>query len=186
MTTAPPSPPSSPEATEGTGPEPGEAPAPTTSAARSSSPTSRPRPAAVRTGHRVRYTVVGLVLVGALVFLVAKGLGTALNFYLPANQALAQRASLGGKTFNLEGLVAEGSIRHTSSGVDFVVTSGAARVTVVNTGTPPELFQPDIPVIAVGHFRGPIFVSDQILVKHSSTYIAAHPDRVTAPNGTKR
>lgn len=186
MTTAPPSPPSSsdaPEAPEGVGPEPEDPRSPTPSAAPS---TSRPRPAAVRTHHRVRYTVVGLVLVGALVFLVAKGLGTALNFYLPANQALAQRASLGGKTFNLEGLVAEGSIRHTSSGVDFVVTSGASRVTVVNTGTPPELFQPDIPVIAVGHFRGPIFLSDQILVKHSSTYIAAHPDRVTAPNGTKR
>ncbi len=30
------------------------------------------------------------------------------------------------------------------------------------------------------------FVSDQILVKHSSNYIAAHPGRVTAPNGSKR
>ena len=30
------------------------------------------------------------------------------------------------------------------------------------------------------------FVSDQILVKHTSTYIAQYPSRVTAPNGTKR
>ena len=57
---------------------------------------------------------------------------------------------------------------------------------VDNTGSPPELFQPDIPVIAVGHFSGASFVSDQILVKHSANYIAAHPGRVTAPNGTKR
>ena len=55
-----------------------------------------------------------------------------------------------------------------------------------NTGSPPDLFQPDIPVIAVGHFAGSAFVSDQILVKHSSNYIAQHPARVTAPNGTKR
>jgi cytochrome c-type biogenesis protein CcmE len=130
--------------------------------------------------------VVGLVLVGALGFLVAKGLGTALNFYLPADQAVAQRASLGTRTFNLEGLVRPGSIRPTPDGVDFVVTSGATQVAVENSGTPPDLFQADIPVIAVGHFNGPTFVSDQILVKHSSTYIAAHPDRVTAPNGTKR
>jgi cytochrome c-type biogenesis protein CcmE len=41
-------------------------------------------------------------------------------------------------------------------------------------------------VIAVGHFQGNAFVSDQILVKHSSTYIAQHPSRVTAPNGSKR
>jgi cytochrome c-type biogenesis protein CcmE len=144
-------------------------------------------PAPVRVaGHRLRYWVVGLVLVGSLVFLLAKGLGTALNFYLPADQAVQQRVSLGDRTFNLEGVVEPGSIRSTSGGVDFVVSSGATRLQVVNTGSPPELFQPDIPVIAVGHFSGSTFVSDQILVKHSSTYIAQHPGRVTAPNGTKR
>jgi cytochrome c-type biogenesis protein CcmE len=141
---------------------------------------------AVRTTHRVRYAVVGLVLVGALVFLVAKGIGTALNFYLPADQAVAQEASLGDKTFNLEGVVEPGSVHQTADGVDFVVTSGATRLTVDNTGTPPELFQPNIPVIAVGHFAGPVFVSNQILVKHSADYIAKYPGRVTAPNGTKR
>jgi cytochrome c-type biogenesis protein CcmE len=57
---------------------------------------------------------------------------------------------------------------------------------VHNTGSPPELFQPAIPVIAVGHFSGSTFVSNQILVKHTSDYIAAHPGRVTAANGTKR
>jgi cytochrome c-type biogenesis protein CcmE len=134
--------------------------------------------------------VVGLVLVGALVFLVVKGLGTALDFYLPADQAVAQQASLGTKTFNLEGVVEPGSIHSTQSGVDFVVTAGATRVQVDNSGSPPQLFQPDIPVIAVGHFSGTVpgasFVSDQIMVKHSANYIAAHPGRVTAPNGTKR
>lgn len=129
---------------------------------------------------------MGLVLVGALGFLVAKGLGTALNFYLPADQALSQRAALGDKTFNLEGVVEPGSIHPTASGVDFVVTAGTARVSVLNTGSPPDLFQKNIPVIAVGHFVGTTFLSDMILVKHSSTYIAQHPARVTAPNGTKR
>ena len=129
---------------------------------------------------------MGLVLVGALGFLVAKGLGTALNFYLPADQAMAQRATLGAKTFNLEGVVEPGSIHPTSTGVDFVVTAGTARVLVHNTGSPPDLFQRNIPVIAVGHFAGTTFLSNMILVKHSSTYIAQHPARVTAPNGTKR
>lgn len=145
-----------------------------------------PPPPSGRTGHRLRYVVVGLVLVGALVFLLAKGLGTALNFYLPADQAVAQEASLGGRTINLEGVVEHGSIRTTGSGVDFVVTSGRTSVAVHNTGSPPELFQPGIPVIAVGHFSGGAFLSDQILVKHSSDYIAAHPGRVTAPDGSKR
>ncbi len=139
-----------------------------------------------RTNYRLRYVVVGAVLVGALVFLVVKGLGSALNFYLPADQAVAQEATLGGKTFNLEGLVVPGSVQATTNGVDFVVTSGATRVQVDNTGSPPQLFQSGIPVIAVGHFSAGTFVSDQILVKHSASYIAAHPGRVTASNGTRR
>jgi cytochrome c-type biogenesis protein CcmE len=142
--------------------------------------------AVTRERHTARYVVVGLVLVGALVFLLVKGLGSALDFYLPADQAVAQKAQLGGKTFNLEGVVAPGSIHSTASGVDFVVTSGSTRVSVHNTGSPPQLFQSDIPVIAVGHFAGDLFASDQILVKHSSTYIAQHPSRVTAPNGSKQ
>jgi cytochrome c-type biogenesis protein CcmE len=71
------------------------------------------------------------------------------------------------------------------------MTSGSTKVPVVNTGSPPQLFGANIPVIAVGHFNGTSltglsFVSNQILVKHSSNYIAAHPGRVTAPNGSKR
>ncbi len=143
-------------------------------------------PSAGRTSHRLRYAVVGLVLVGSLAFLLMKGLSSALNFYLPADQAVAQKASLGDQTFNLEGVVEPGSVHATPNGVNFVVTSGATAVQVDNTGSPPQLFQPDIPVIAVGHFNGRTFVSDQILVKHSSTYIAAHPGRVTAPNGSRR
>ena len=55
---------------------------------------------------------------------------------------------------------------------------------VVETGQPPQLFQPDIPVVLVGHFAGPVFASDQILVDHTSQYIAKYPSRVTAPNGS--
>jgi len=130
--------------------------------------------------------MVGLVLLGALVFLLVKGLGSALDFYLTADQAVAQRGTLGSRTFNVEGVVEPGSIHGTAKGVDFVVTSGPVHLQVDNSGSPPQLFQADIPVIAVGHFSGDSFVSDQILVKHTATYIAAHPGRVTAPNGTKR
>ena len=149
-------------------------------------PPTGPRPATTARRHTARYVVVGLVLVGVLVFLLAKGLGSALDFYLPADQAVAQRANLGDKTFNLEGVVAPGSIHATTDGVDFVVTSGGVRLPVSNTGSPPQLFQANVPVIAVGHFAGDVFASDEILVKHSSNYIAQHPGRVTAPNGSKQ
>lgn len=146
------------------------------------------RPAAVprARSHRLRYVTVGVVLVGAFAFLLVKGLSSAINFYLPVDQALHQQSSLGGQTFNLEGLVEPGSIQSTSRGVDFTLTAGGDSMRVVNTGSPPQLFQKNIPVIAVGHLSGGTFVSNLILVKHSANYIAANPGRVTAPNGSKR
>lgn len=136
--------------------------------------------------RRLRYAVAGAVLAGAFAVLLAKGLGSSLDFYLPADQAVAQRAQLAGRTVNLEGVVEQGSVHATRRGVDFVVTAGRARVPVDETGSPPQLFAAGIPVIAVGHFAGATFESDQILVKHSATYIAAHPGRVTAPDGSRR
>ncbi len=140
-------------------------------------PRRRPRP---------RYAVVGALLVGALGFLVFKGLTSSLDYYLTVDQAVHQKATLGTSTFRIEGVVVPGTVRDLASGVDFSVTANGVTVPVANTGSPPQLFQPDIPVVLVGHFAGDTFASDQILVKHTSQYIAAHPDRVRAPNGTTR
>jgi cytochrome c-type biogenesis protein CcmE len=139
--------------------------------------------------HRLRLSLVGAVLAGALVFLLVEGLGSSLNYFDTVSQALAQKSALGTSTFRLEGVVVPGSIRRTSVGADFSVAEGAQIVPVVNAGTPPQLFQPNIPVVVVGHFASPrstTFVSNQVLVKHSATYTASHPDRVRAPNGSTR
>lgn len=137
---------------------------------------------------RLRLIVVVAVVVGAVVFLLAEGLSSSLDYFDTVPQALAQQHSLGTTTFRLEGLVVPGSIRRTEVGTDFVVSGGGHRIAVYNTGSPPELFQPNIPVVAVGHFAGSTgaparFDSDQIIVKHSADYIAQHPARVRAPNG---
>jgi cytochrome c-type biogenesis protein CcmE len=153
-------------------------------------PPAGPRPPdAPHRRTRLRLIIVGVVLAGALIFLLVEGLGNALNYFDTVDQALAHKSSLGTTTFRLEGLVVKGSIRPTALGTDFSVSEGDQRVAVRNTGSPPGLFQADIPVVVVGHFAATssdTFVSDQIMVKHSATYIAAHPGRVRAPNGTVR
>ena len=148
-----------------------------------------PVPSAGRRRTRRRLWLVAAVLVGALVFLLVEGLGSSLDYFDTVDQALAHRGTLGTSTFRLEGVVVPGSIRRTAVGTDFAVSEGAARVEVHNTGSPPELFQQNIPVVVVGHFAGApsaLFVSNQVMVKHSATYIAAHPGRVRAPNGSVR
>ena len=148
-----------------------------------------PAPERPRPRTNLRLIVVGLILVGALAFLLVEGLGSSLNYFETVGQALAHKATLGTSTLRLEGVVVPKSVVTTPVGTDFTISSGPKSVRVDNTGSPPELFQPNIPVVVVGHFvsvGSTTFVSDQILVKHSSTYIAAHPARVRAPNGTVR
>jgi len=146
-------------------------------------------PAAPRRRRR-RVIAVAVVLVACVGVLLGLGLLRSLNYFETVDQALAQRATLGTKEIRLEGVVAPHSIQRTSSGAAFVLTgSGARRVTVESSGTPPQLFQANIPVVVVGHFASAtsdLFDGSQILVKHTSSYIAQHPGRVRAPNGTSR
>ncbi len=118
----------------------------------------------------VRTAVAALVFVGGLGFLLFKGVGSALDYYLTVPQAVAKRVSLGSSSFRLEGVVAPGSVRRTGSGVDFSVTGGGKEIPVVVAGQPPQLFQVGIPVVLVGRFRGDAFDAGRIMVKHTSIY----------------
>jgi cytochrome c-type biogenesis protein CcmE len=133
-----------------------------------------------------RLVGVAMVLVAALGFLLAKGLGSSLDYFETVDQALAHKTTLEGKTFRLEGLVEPGTVHQIPGGVRFVAKGTHDRIVVTNHGSPPQLFQPDIPVVVVGHFAGTGFDSDQIIVDHSAQYQEAHPGRVRAPNGTSR
>ena len=126
------------------------------------------------------------VLAAAFAVLAIKGLGGSLNYFETVDQALAHKSTLGSQTFRLEGLVLPGSVHRSRVGVDFVAAGSAHHVAVVSTGNPPQLFQPNIPVVVVGHFVGATFYSNQIIVDHTSNYIEAPPSRVRAPNGTTR
>lgn len=136
---------------------------------------------------RRRVLVVFALLAVAFVFLLVEGLGSSLNYFDTVEQAYAHRTTLGTTTLRLEGTVDPGTIHPTAKGTDFDISGGGHVVHVVNTGNPPQLFQPNIPVVVEGHFTSDTssaFVSDSILVKHSATYIEQHPGRVRAQNGT--
>jgi cytochrome c-type biogenesis protein CcmE len=136
--------------------------------------------------RRLRLLVVFTLLAGAIVYLLVEGLGSSLDYFDTVSQAVAHKSHIGTTVIRLEGLVVPGTVRRTARGADFEVSGGGHEVVVHNTGSPPELFQPNIPVVVVGHFATSasyLFVSNQIMVKHSATYIAAHPTRVRGPNG---
>jgi cytochrome c-type biogenesis protein CcmE len=174
-----------PPADPGPAPDPGPARDPQAPMGRRTAPGPAPAGTSSRRA-RLRLGLVGVVLAGAFVALVVKGLGGSLNYFETVDQAVADRATLGGHTFRLEGLVVPGTVVRHGSTVRFVAAGTVHRVAVVNSGNPPQLFQPDVPVVVVGHFVGSVFVSSQIIVDHTAQYIEQFPNRVRAPNGTSR
>ncbi len=127
-----------------------------------------------------RYVAIA-ALVGVLVALAAVlfiGLNDAATFFYNVDEAVAQRHDLEGERFRMQGNVVDGSVTETADGVDFVITFNSVEVPVHHTGTPPELFGPEIPVVIEGSFDGEVFRSDEILVRHDNEYDEEHPDRV--------
>lgn len=126
-------------------------------------PRSRPR-------RWLPLAVLGVILV-ALGFLVFKGLSDATLYFRNADEALAQRESLGTDRFRLQGTVT-GDPTETDGVVSFAVAFNGASVDVRHVGSPPELFRPGIPVVLEGHWEesGDVFDSDRIMIKHDATY----------------
>ena len=136
-------------------------------------------PRAVRRPRRRLPVILALVAVlGALVFIAVKSLGDASLFFYNADEAVERRDELGDTRFRLQGTVEPGTVDSSTDGVTFTVVFNDVEVDVAHEGDPPELFQPDIPVVLEGHWQGETFASDRILVKHSSEYEADNPERL--------
>ena len=146
-------------------------------------------PAVVRRSRRRPLIVLGLI---ALVIgvLLSQGLFNSLDYFKTVDDVYAHRLAVGTTDIRLEGVVKKGSVVRTTFGANFVLTGSHHReVAVREVGMPPQLFQANIPVVVIGRFTSSTsftFRANQIMVKHSASYIAENPNRVKAPNGTVR
>jgi cytochrome c-type biogenesis protein CcmE len=98
-----------------------------------------------------------------------KGLSDAALYFRTADEAVAQRDSLGTKRFRLEGTVTGDPVEDGGL-LRFAVVFNGVSVDVEHQGSPPDLFRPGQPVVIEGHWDGAVFASDRILVKHDETY----------------
>jgi cytochrome c-type biogenesis protein CcmE len=120
--------------------------------------------------QRLVLVAAALVAVLAAVVLARWGLREkAAYFYTPSelNQAAV------GKAIRLGGMVEQNSlVRNDAVTIQFAVTDGKERVTVVYRGIPPDLFREGSGVVAEGQLlpQG-LFVADNILAKHDERYM---------------
>ena len=141
-------------------------------------PVAGARPTRGSRGARVRGLLLAAVVLGALGFVVLRGLGNATLFFYNADEALAQRQELGRDRIRLQGNVLDGTIERSNGLANFVVSFAGADVDVAHQGEIPQLFQPGIPVVLEGRWEGNVFASDRMLVKHSEVYVEQNADRV--------
>ncbi len=130
--------------------------------------------------QRRRLWIAGAIVLAALGFLVFRGLGNATMYFRTADEAVAQREDLGERRFRIQGTVVPGSVSSSGGVVFFRIAGNKEQVRVVHRGDPPDLFKAGIPVVLEGRFADDGgFASDKMLVKHTESYVADHPDRVT-------
>lgn len=145
----------------------------------------RVRPAKPATS-KLRIIAVVVIVLGAIAFLVFKGLGDATVYFKTADEAVAEKDELGDRRFRVEGAVVTDSVRQVGDAVEFEIISAGEVVPVVHQGDPPELFRPGIPVVLEGRWDGDVYASDRIMVKHTTEYREQNPDRVDEYVGKNR
>jgi cytochrome c-type biogenesis protein CcmE len=92
-------------------------------------------------------------------------------YFKNADEAVAEKESLGTKRFRLQGTVVGKPVEKDTS-TEFTVQYRGVSVEVVHTGSEPAMFKAGIPVVAEGHWNeaGTAFDSDRLLVKHDADY----------------
>lgn len=130
-----------------------------------------------RRSMRNRLIAGAIVVVLALVLW--QGLTNARVFFLNVDEAIAQRADLGDRTFRMQGTVVSDATTSDTGALLFTVAYNDATADIRHIGPEPsDLFDLGEPVVVEGVWRGEVFESTQILVKHDESYVEDNPERV--------
>lgn len=130
-----------------------------------------------RLGLAQRRLVYGLLGAGVLVlagFMINQALNTSLVYFILPNEYAQQPSQFEDRRIRLGGLVAPESVRFDDRELQltFLVTDGIESYPVQHVGAPPELFRENSGVVIEGRFDQGVFVSDNLLIKHSEVYEA--------------
>lgn len=136
-----------------------------------------PPPGASR--RSIRNKVIGGLVVAVLAFVLWQGLTDARVFFLNVDEAIEQRADLGDRTLRMQGTVISTKGSSETGALLFTVAYNDATADVRHIGPEPsDLFDLGEPVVVEGRWRGEVFESTQILVKHDESYVEDNPDRI--------
>jgi cytochrome c-type biogenesis protein CcmE len=130
---------------------------------------------------RARVVVLLVLIAGSLAWVATNALSGNLVYYVTPTELLHQQPAAG-ERLRLGGQVVPGSVHEVGGAIDFVVTDGTSRMTVVHEGNTPALFRSGIGVVLEGTYGSDgAFHSDTMLVKHSEEYRPPPPGQTPSP-----
>jgi cytochrome c-type biogenesis protein CcmE len=126
--------------------------------------------------NRWRLVVAGVAVAGGLGWVAANALGGNLVYFKTPTEVLREGHAVVGQRIRLGGQVVPGTVRRSEDVVRFVVTDRTTRITVIDTGGVPSLFEQGQGVVVEGFYgEDGAFHADTVLVKHSDSYRAPEP-----------
>jgi cytochrome c-type biogenesis protein CcmE len=119
--------------------------------------------------RRARVIVPVAIIAGAMAWIATRGLAGSVVYYRTPSEVVREAAA--GERLRLGGFVEPGSIRETSRGLEFLVSDGEIKVTVIRDGGVPSLFREGQGVVVEGVYGSDgAFHADNVLVQHDSDY----------------
>lgn len=120
-----------------------------------------------------------LILLGligtAVIWVTTTGLPRSAVYFVTPTE-LARDGGSPGQRLRLAGRVEAGSIERRADHVTFTITDGRTKIEVRSNGGAPALFASGSRVVAEGTYRSDrVFLSDNILIKHSADYRPPKP-----------
>lgn len=116
---------------------------------------------------------IGVVLAGALGYLVLSDTGEGVLEYLYVDKLMAAPEKYENRTIKVHGIVVAGSIQRkkgTTGDLKFVIEHDGAKLPVHYTNIPPDTFQEEGEVVVTGKLVDDVFESDEMSAKCPSKY----------------
>lgn len=140
-------------------------------------PTEPVEPASPRRRSFRNWLLVGAV-VALLGFVLTQALTSARVFFLNVDEAVAQQPELADQTFRMQGVVVSEPATSETGAITFLMAYNEVEAEVLHVGEEPtDLFERGQSVVVEGHWERDRFTSNQILVKHSESYVAENEER---------
>jgi len=114
------------------------------------------------------------VVIGIASFLIYQALTSSLVYFILPSEYAQSPAQYQERRIRLGGIVQTGTVSFNNENLrlSFQVSDSIQSYHVEHYGAPPDLFRENTGVVIEGSFRDELFVSDNLLVKHSEVYEA--------------